>query len=215
MVDPRRTLKTSILVFASCAVTFANAQETAPFPEAAPDAPPAEAAPPRETSREIARDAQVLLDRLATLTAEDEAGEARRLAGEIQERWTHSGSATIDLLLRRGREAVTEGEYERAIAHLTALTDHAPQFAEGWNQRATAFFLSDRYGEALSDIEQVLILEPRHFGALSGLAVILEQLGRPDAALRAFEAAHDIYPGDENITDAIQRLEQQTGERTL
>ncbi len=215
MVDLRRTLKTSALAFALYNVTFANAQETPPFPDVAPSAPPAEAAPPRETAREIARDAQVLLDRLATLTAEEEAVEARRLAAEIQERWTHSGSATIDLLLRRGRDAITEGEYTRAIAHLTALTDHAPQFAEGWNQRATAFFLSDRYGEALSDIEQVLILEPRHFGALSGLAVILEQLERPEAALRAFEAAQEIYPADENIQGAIDRLEQQTGERTL
>ncbi|WP_299817136.1 tetratricopeptide repeat protein [uncultured Jannaschia sp.] len=215
MVDARGTLKTSALVFVLCNVTSANAQETAPFPDGLPEAPRTGLAPPQETTREIAREANVLLDRLATLTGEEEGGEARRLAAEIRERWTHSGSATMDLLLRRGRDAITEGDYARAIAHLTALTDHAPQFAEGWNQRATAFFLSDRYGEALSDIEQVLILEPRHFGALTGLAVILERLDERQAALRAFEAARAIYPADPNIEGAIDRLEQQTGERIL
>ena len=160
-------------------------------------------------------DAQTMLNRLGTLTAEADAGEAARLAAEIEERWTHSGSATIDLLLSRGQAAIGVGELDRAVSQLTALTDHAPGFAEGWNQRATAFFLMNRYGEALSDLEQALILEPRHFGALSGLGIILEALGEEEAALRAFRAAHQVYPAEENIRAAIERLEAQTGERTL
>ncbi|MCK0166031.1 tetratricopeptide repeat protein [Jannaschia sp. S6380] len=160
-------------------------------------------------------DADALLNRLGTLTSEADAAEAARLAAEIQERWTHSGSPTMDLLLRRGQEAIAAGDYPRAIAHLTALTDHAPRFAEGWNQRATAFFLQERYGEALSDIEQVLILEPRHFGAMAGLGIILEGLGDTKGALRAFEAAAQVYPAEPNVQGAIERLQQQTGERTL
>lgn len=168
--------------------------------------------PPPEV---LSEDAQVLLNRLGTLTTEDDAAEAARLANEIQERWTHSGSAALDLLLRRGTDAIRDGDYLRAVGHLTTLTDHAPDFAEGWNQRATAFFLMDEYGAAIADIEQVLILEPRHFGALAGLGIMLEQLGDEEGALRALKAAAQIHPAEENVKEAIEQLEKQTGERTL
>lgn len=198
MVDLRVTLKALMVTAACFSATSLPAQE-AP----APDAPEI-----------LSEDPQVLLNRLSTLTAED-VREATRLAAEIEERWTHSGSAALDLLLVRGKEAIEQADYVRAIAHLTALTDHAPQFAEAWNQRAVAFFLMERYGEALSDIEQVLILEPRHFNALAGLGIILDQLNEPKAALKAFKAARDIHPAVENVNNAIERLEQQTGGRTL
>ncbi|SFJ53002.1 tetratricopeptide repeat protein [Jannaschia pohangensis] len=194
MVDLGVTLKALLLAIACSYATFLPAQQVGP---------------------ELERDPQALLNRLGTLTAEGDAAEAGRLADEILERWTHSGSATLDLLLRRGQDAMAEGDFPRAIAHLTALTDHAPEFAEGWNQRATAFFLTERFGEALADIEQVLILEPRHFGALTGLAIILEQTGEDAAALKAYRAAQQIYPAEENLNGAIERLEMQTGERTL
>jgi Flp pilus assembly protein TadD len=157
-------------------------------------------------------DLDVLMDRLA---AEADPGEAARLAEEVAERWSNSGSPAMDVLLRRGRAAMESGDYPRAIAHLTALTDHAPRFAEGWNARATAFFLRGDYGPALSDIEQALILEPRHFGALSGLGIILEEVGETAGALRAFRAAALIYPAEENVRDAIARLERGTGGRPL
>ena len=196
MIDPRVTLKVLILALAAGYAT----------------SPPARAQPVE--APEVLGDADQLLNRLSTLTPAD-AEEADRLAREIRERWTHSGSAAMDLLLRRGQDAIEAGEYDRAVVHLTALTDHAPGFAEGWNQRATAFFLQDRYGEALGDIEQALILEPRHFGALTGLGVILEQLGEPEAALRAFRAVQAINPAEPQVNDAVDRLELQTGGRTL
>lgn len=198
MMDPRATLKVLTVVVACGYVTFAAAQDnTTPGGEV------------------LDADPQVLLNRLGTLTGEGDAVEASRLAREILERWTHSGSATMDLLLRRGTDAIEDGDFNRAIAHLTALTDHAPEFAEAWNQRATAFFLSERFGEALSDIEQVLILEPRHFGALAGLGIILEQLGDSKGALKALRGAAQVYPAEENVNRAIERLESETGERTL
>ena len=79
-------------------------------------------------------------------------------------------------------------EYDVAIEHLTALTDHAPDFAEGWNARATAFYLIGEYALAVADIERALALNPRHFGAMSGLAFILEEIGRDGA--RPEGAAH-------------------------
>ena len=163
----------------------------------------------------LSEDPDVLLDRLGTLTAPEDAVEARRIAREIEERWSHSGSAAMDLLLARGREAMEAGEYPKAIAHLTALTDTAPGWSEGWALRATAFYLAERWGAALSDIEQALILEPRHFNALAGLGIIMAQLDEPELALRAFRKANQIHPGDENVLRAIGQLEQETGERPV
>jgi tetratricopeptide (TPR) repeat protein len=163
----------------------------------------------------LSEDPDVLLDRLGTLTHPDDAVEARRLAREVEERWSHSGSAAMDLLLTRGRDAIAEGDLPRAVAHLTALTDTAPGWAEGWSARATAFFLMDDYGPAISDIEQALILEPRHFGALAGLGIIMDQLGETELALIAFRRAHQVHPGEQNVIEAIERLERETGDRAL
>lgn len=132
--------------------------------------------------------------------------EATRLAAEIRERWSASGSASMDFLLMRGQAAIEAEDFGTAIQHLTALTDHAPEFAEGWNLRATAFFYQERYGEAIHDIEQVLALNPDHFNALTGLGLILGELGRERDALRAFRAAAAIHPHQEMVNEAIARL---------
>jgi len=129
--------------------------------------------------------------------------------------WSKSGSASIDLLLKRGREAVEDGDFETALEHFSAVTDHAPDFAEGYNARALAYFRSGLYGPALADLRHVLALNPNHFGALSGLGAILEETGRYDAALAAFSAAHAIHPHDPDLEEALERLEVMTSGRTL
>jgi len=125
---------------------------------------------------------------------------------DILREWSKSGSAAMDLLLRRGQEAMEAGDLVAAIEHLTALTDHAPDFAEGWNARATAHFLNGDYGPSIADIGHTLALNPRHFGALAGLGQILEELGRPDEALRAYEEALKINPHMDGIRQAADRL---------
>ena len=100
----------------------------------------------------------------------------------------------MDLLLRRGNEALEAEDYAAALEHFSALTDHAPDFAEGWNGRATAFYLMDEYSLAIADVERVLALEPRHFGALSGLAFMLEAMGEPELALEALQHGPGAEP---------------------
>ena len=134
---------------------------------------------------------------------------------KIMRLWSQSGSDTIDHLLKRGEAAMEEEEYLKALEHFTVVTDHAPDFAEGWHARSIAFFMLDEYGLALLDIERTLALNPRHFGALSGVGVIYEEMGEFDLALQAMRLAHDLNPHRENITDAIKRLEQQVGRSTL
>jgi Flp pilus assembly protein TadD len=135
----------------------------------------------------------------------------QRIEAEIVRHWSQSGSEAMDLLLRRGRDAIEGEDYFAAIDHLSALVDHAPDFAEGWNTRATAFFMMGEYSLALADVERVLTLEPRHFGALSGLAVILESMGETALALEAHRAAYAIHPHRPEVVRAIERLERQTG----
>jgi tetratricopeptide (TPR) repeat protein len=149
------------------------------------------------------------LDRLFARLHEPVLPEWETVEAEIWREWSRSGSPAMDLLLERGRAAMAEGDLDAAIEHLTALTDHAPDFAEGWNARATAFFQAGEYGPSVADIERTLALEPRHFGALSGLGLILEEIGRPTQALDAWRMAHAIHPHSPGISQAIERLERQ------
>lgn len=131
-----------------------------------------------------------------------------RAEADIRRAWSRSGSAAMDLLLKRGETAMDEGDSLTAIEHLTALTDHAPDFAEGWNARATAYFLNGDYGPALADIARTLELEPRHWGALAGLGTILEEMGHQQRALKAFRASLALHPHQQDVKDAVERLER-------
>lgn len=139
------------------------------------------------------------------LTADEDA--AARIEQEIWIEWSKSGSPAMDLLLERGREAMDQGQPELAIEHFTALIDHDPAFAEGWNARATAYWAVGDLGPAVSDIAEALQRNPRHFGALSGLGMIFEELGRPQKALEVYRMVLTIHPHAEGVPEAVERLE--------
>ena len=132
--------------------------------------------------------------------------EALKLEREIQLKWSQSGSAAMNLLLKRGKDALERGETNLAIEHFSALIDHAPEFSEGWYQRAQAWHQLDKLGLSLSDIETTLRLNPNHFEAIFGFGVVLEQLGHLDLAYRAYGLVQDIHPHYDEAADAIQRL---------
>lgn len=146
-----------------------------------------------------------LFDRLKTA----DAAEAGRIESEIWIEWSKSGSPALDLLLQRGRDALAMGDISQAIAHFTAIIDQDPGFAEGWNARATAFYQAGEFGPSVSDIAHVLQLNPRHFGALSGLGMILEETDKPEKALEVYRAALAIHPQMEGVIEAVKRLETQ------
>src|SRR6056297_1991587 len=106
------------------------------------------------------------IDSLFARLKQADPGEAKRIGAEIRMEMAKSGSAAMDLLLKRGREALESGDTGAAIEHLTALTDHAPRFAEGWHMRSVAYARAELYGPALTDIERALALNPRHFPAI-------------------------------------------------
>lgn len=134
---------------------------------------------------------------------------------EIWTEWSKSGSPSADLLLKRGQDAMDANDLEAAIEHFTALIDHAPDFAEGYNARATAYFHAGLFGPSLADIKSTLALNPKHFGALAGLAAIMEATGRPQMALKAYRAAAAIHPHEPDLKDALKRMEILEGGETL
>lgn len=146
------------------------------------------------------------LSRLYAELLEAPEAEAAMIADEIALEWTKSGSPAMDLLLRRGKDALEAGDVAAAREHFTALTDHAPDFAEGWHMRAVARARSGLLGPAMSDLERALALEPRHFVALYSLGSLLNEMGREDLAREAFEAARALNPYDKDTKEALERL---------
>lgn len=153
-----------------------------------------------------------LLDQLAQ--AEDE-NAANRLERQVRQEWSKSGSATMDLLLKRGQDSLDVDNIDAALEHLTALTDHAPDFAEGWHMRAMAYAEAELFGPAVADLERALSIEPRHYHAIASLGGILAQVDRPDMAKRAFEEVLAIYPGYQDVIEALEHVERQIGGSTL
>ncbi|QXT40799.1 tetratricopeptide repeat protein [Gymnodinialimonas ceratoperidinii] len=153
--------------------------------------------------------AQTTVDEYLDRLADPELRNWDVVEADVYQRWQISGSASADYLLRRGLDAMEAEDYTAAYDHLTALTDHAPEFAEGWNARATMFFEQQMFGPAIADIQRVLALEPRHFGALAGLGVMLEDMGDTDGALEAYEAAHAIHPNQPDIQRLLDDLRVQ------
>ena len=163
----------------------ATGQEQGPLPPAS-EPPAAEADAPDEAPP---------IDRLfGELKRERNERAAERIASRIQEQWSRSGSASVDLLMLWSQEAMQAKKFAVALDFLDRVTVLQPKVAEGWNRRATVHFMMQSFGKSMSDIERTLRLEPRHFGALSGMGMILKETGRKEAALHAYERVLAVYP---------------------
>jgi tetratricopeptide (TPR) repeat protein len=147
------------------------------------------------------------LDQLFNDLAGANADEVSLIEQNIMTEFARSGSDAMDLLLERGRDALAAGDSVLAVEHLTALIDHAPNFAEGYNTRATAYFTMGYYGLAMNDIAQTLALEPRHFGALSGMAQIFAELDRPATARKVLLQIQQINPQMQGLLPRIEQLD--------
>ena len=137
---------------------------------------------------------------------------ARTIEKFIWKIWRESGDEAVDQLMVDGVKAMGGGNYEGALIAFSAIVKGAPNFAEGWNKRATLYWLMGEFEKSVEDINRTLALEPRHFGALSGLAMIRESQDRPLDALQAFERALEIYPAMPNAAERIRKLNRQLGE---
>jgi tetratricopeptide (TPR) repeat protein len=134
--------------------------------------------------------------------------DAATLQQQIWQIWIEFEDASVSQLMRRGMAAMAQGDHDTALDAFDSLVQQAPDFAEAWNKRATVFYLMGRLDESVSDIRQTLSLEPRHFGALSGLSLIYDAVEKPDAAIRSLEAALEINPHLQGSEDRIRMLRE-------
>jgi tetratricopeptide (TPR) repeat protein len=146
-----------------------------------------------------------------TLKVETDASAAKETEQAILRLWLESGSDTVDLLMQWSLSAMEKKDYPRALDFLDRIVLLAPDYAEGWNKRATVYFLMDDYGKSITDIGRVLELEPRHFGALSGLGMIMRAIGDDKRAIAAYKAALTVDPHLDNVQEALDELEAKTG----
>jgi tetratricopeptide (TPR) repeat protein len=120
--------------------------------------------------------------------------EAKGIADQIERIWAKSGSDTVDLLMSRAMVAMSAKQYTIALDLVDSVIVLEPKWAEGWNKRATILFLSDDYDGSMRDIRQVLVLEPRHFGAIGGISLIYQAMENKKLALKAARQALAVYP---------------------
>lgn len=131
---------------------------------------------------------------------------ADRIARHIMRRLSRSGSPTVDVLMSRANNAMRRKRYGAALDMLDGVVRMRPDFAEGWNRRATVHFMRGDYGASLADIEQVLILEPRHWGALAGLSAILDAIERKKEALEVMDRALAVHPHLERVRERREKV---------
>jgi tetratricopeptide (TPR) repeat protein len=153
---------------------------------------------------------QRLKDLFAQLRVAQSAEVARPVEAQIWTIWMEAGDPEADRLMIAGLVAMRAGQYDLALETFGHLVEMAPDFAEGWNKRATVLFLVGRYADSVRDIGKVLALEPVHFGALSGLAMCEERLGKDAEALRALERTASIYPSMPGLTLRIKELRKRS-----
>lgn len=144
-----------------------------------------------------------LFERLARSKSEDE---AKGIAGAIERRWMRSGSDTADLLMTRAMDALKGGDQPLAIEILDRVIALQPAWAEAWNKRATVFYLMGDYTRSVADIREVLALEPRHFGALAGLGMILKNNGDDKHAYEALKKALAVHPYMSDLRNIVERM---------
>jgi hypothetical protein len=220
----RFLLSAALTVLVAAGVATAPAVVAPASAQGAPDVLPPEALPPSvddldtptteleaptgpapaiTEEQEGTSELDALFADLAGVTSEDQ---AKPIVSRIQRIWSTSGSATVDLLMSRAASAMKGKNLPLALDLLDVVVRLAPDYAEGWNRRATVNYLREDFGRAMVDIERVLAIEPRHWGAMSGLGIILRRIGRDDEALATFRQVLKIHPISENARKAVDDL---------
>ena len=147
-----------------------------------------------------------LPDLFAQLAASKSFNDADPLASEIWDIWLHHDDAEVARFMTIGIAAMNRGNREVAFNAFDHVVGMAPDFAEGWNKRATVHFMLENYADSMRDIERTLALEPRHFGALSGMGLIFDAIGNPGAAANAWERALAVHPHIQGARQKVKDL---------
>jgi tetratricopeptide (TPR) repeat protein len=200
------------LLSAAILMSQASAQEPGIGPSAGPKKiPEAPAKLPR-----VQGDKTKNLDFLfGALKAAPDEESAKAVEARIWSVWTSTNSDTAALLMLRAKAAMDSKDMDVALKLLDAVIKLRPDYIEAWNRRATLYYLQNDYTHSMEDIRQVLIREPRHFGALAGLGLIMQETGDDKHALDAFRRALAINPHLEKIPDLVKALSEKVEGRDI
>src|SRR3954454_8683542 len=201
-----------ILACVLVAASPALAQNLKAAPERKQKRPPQ----PPSKLRNVGADRTRGLDFLfgALKAAPDEAS-AKHVEARIWAIWLQTRSDTAALLMTRAKAAMDAKQVDVALKLLDALIKLRPEYVEAWNRRATIYYLQNDYTRSLADIEQVLSREPRHFGALAGLGMIMQDLGDDRRALEAFRKALAVNPHLERVPELVKALTEKVEGRDI
>ena len=172
--------------------------------------------PPHNLPRADHNDPTYNLDTLfgALKIAPDETS-AKAIEDRIWALWVTSRSDTCNLLMSRVQDATDDKDYDLALRLLDAVIAIKPDYVEAWNRRATVYYLKQDYAHSIADIAEVLVREPRHFGALAGLGMMLQEIGDDKHALEAYRKALAVDPHLENIPDVVKTLTEKVEGRDI
>lgn len=169
-----------------------------------------------QNQQEATQSAAEKLDALfSELQRERNEAKAERISRRIWSQWFESGSASIDLLMMSAENAIQSRRFSVALDLLDQVTLLEPDYAEGWNRRATLHFMMQQNTKSISDIERTLALEPRHFGALAGLAGILRSQGDNERALDIYLKTLEIYPMMRGAQQAVAQITEELAAEKL
>ena len=149
------------------------------------------------------------------LRAVTQPAEASSIEQRIWSIWLKPQNPAVEPLMQDGIDAMNRADYQTALEKFDQIVELAPQFAEGWNKRATVHYLLGNFEESLADIDATLELEPHHFGALSGRGLVYIQLGDYEAALSAFEDALEVSPLSAGPRANARTLREVLGQRKI
>jgi tetratricopeptide (TPR) repeat protein len=212
-------------VLAALAATVLAAPALAASPPATTPTPPAAphagdkgkwVGPPKKLPHVSLADRASNLDFLfGALKVAPDDETAKAIEQRIWALWMRSRSDTANLLMSRVQKAIEDKDLDLAITLLDAVVKIKPDYIEGWNRRATIFYMKKDYGRSIADIREVLRLEPRHFGALTGLGLILQDIGDDKQALEVYRRALAVYPRMQRIPDVVKKLSQEVEGRDI
>jgi tetratricopeptide (TPR) repeat protein len=140
---------------------------------------------------------------------------AKHVEARIWAIWLHTPSDTAALLMTRAKAAVDAQKIDVAIKLLDSVIKLRPDYVEAWNRRATLYYMRNEYARSMADIQQVLIREPRHFGALAGLGMIMQELGDDKRALDAYRKALAINPHLDKVPEQVKSLTEKVEGRDI
>ena len=134
--------------------------------------------------------------------------EARSIESTIWKIWIENKNDKVNQAMLIGISLMNDGQLESALKNFSEVIRLAPDFSEGWNKRATVYYLMKKFDQSVKDIVQTLRLEPRHFGALSGLGLINQAIGQTGAAIKAYEQALGLNPHLFGLKEKIERMKK-------